>query len=343
MNSPGCGKAKGHFVLIPLMAQGHMIPMVDIARLLAARGVLTSVITTPLNAARFEGSVKEAQASDLPIRLVELPFPCREAGLPDGCENLDTLPSKELIINFFKATTMLRPAVDEYLLNLEIPASCIISDMGLPWTGSTAKKLGIPRLILHVTCCFSLLCALMVRKSQAYESVASDHEPFAVPGIPHRIEMTRAQLPSNFAMKSSMKGLSDEILESEAAASGLVVNSFHDLERGYSELYQDAIGKKVYTLGPTFQSNKSVPHKAERGNKVSRDADLCSGWLDERAPRSVVCQLRQHGSALLRAAGGHRLGAGGLKPSVYLGDQSGGRDGADGRVARRRVRGENQG
>ncbi|CAA6666349.1 unnamed protein product [Spirodela intermedia] len=264
-----------------------MIPMVDIARLLAARGVLTSLITTPLNAARFTGSVEEAQASGLPIRLVELPFPCREAGLPEGCESLDTLPSKELIINFFKATAMLRPAVDEYLSNLEIPASCIISDMGLPWTGSTAKKLGIPRLIFHGTCCFSLLCVLMVRKSEVYESVATDHEPFAVPGIPHRIEVTRVQLPSNFAMKSSMKGLSDEILESEAAASGVVVNSFNDLERGYTELYEDAIGKKVWTIGPTFLSNKSVPHSRKREQDLG-DEDLCFGWLDERAPRSVV-------------------------------------------------------
>jgi hypothetical protein len=39
-----------HFVLIPLMAQGHMIPMIDMARLFAERGVIVSLVTTPYNA-----------------------------------------------------------------------------------------------------------------------------------------------------------------------------------------------------------------------------------------------------------------------------------------------------
>ncbi|KAF2565755.1 hypothetical protein F2Q68_00024298 [Brassica cretica] len=43
-----------HFVLFPFMAQGHMIPMVDIARLLAQRGVIITIVTTPYNAGRFK-------------------------------------------------------------------------------------------------------------------------------------------------------------------------------------------------------------------------------------------------------------------------------------------------
>lgn len=43
-----------HFILFPLMAQGHMIPMIDIARLSAQRGLIITVVTTPHNAARFK-------------------------------------------------------------------------------------------------------------------------------------------------------------------------------------------------------------------------------------------------------------------------------------------------
>ncbi|XP_078432332.1 UDP-glycosyltransferase 73C6-like [Wolffia australiana] len=288
MDMQGKENTSAHFVLIPLMAQGHMIPMVDTGLLLAARGVVTSVITTPLNAARFKITVEEAQASGLPLRLVQLPFPCREAGLPDGCENLDTLPSKELIINFFRAISLIQSEVEEYLSNLEFPATCIVSDMGLPWTSNTAKKLGIPRLIFHVSCCFSLLCNVLVRRSEVYDSVNSDDEPFAVPGIPHRIEVTRAQLPSNFAMKSSMKGLRDEILESEAAAQGIIVNSFDVLERGYAELYQKTMGKKVWTVGPAFYGGPRIPRNVSRGRKASVDEEKCSSWLDGKEPCSVI-------------------------------------------------------
>ncbi|GKD38397.1 beta-caryophyllene synthase, partial [Tanacetum coccineum] len=42
-----------HFVKFPLMAQGHMVPLVDMARILAQRGATVTIITTPLLANRF--------------------------------------------------------------------------------------------------------------------------------------------------------------------------------------------------------------------------------------------------------------------------------------------------
>ncbi|TKY62087.1 UDP-glycosyltransferase 73C1 [Spatholobus suberectus] len=82
-----------HLVLFPLMAPGHMIPMMDIAKILVHRNVIVTVVTTPHNAARFTSIFDRYIESRFPIRLIQLQFPCEEAGVPDGFENLDMLPS----------------------------------------------------------------------------------------------------------------------------------------------------------------------------------------------------------------------------------------------------------
>ncbi|MCD9560192.1 hypothetical protein HAX54_018689 [Datura stramonium] len=81
---------KLHFVLIPLLAQGHMIPMIDMARLFAEHGVKVSLVTTPHNASRFATIINRAREMGLDIELIQIPFPSEQVGLPIGCENLDS-------------------------------------------------------------------------------------------------------------------------------------------------------------------------------------------------------------------------------------------------------------
>ncbi|KVH99999.1 UDP-glucuronosyl/UDP-glucosyltransferase [Cynara cardunculus var. scolymus] len=75
-----------HFLLIPLLAPGHTIPMIDMAKLLAQRpNVVVTIVTTPLNAIRYGPNLQQHINSGLP-------FPAAEAGLPEGCESADALP-----------------------------------------------------------------------------------------------------------------------------------------------------------------------------------------------------------------------------------------------------------
>ncbi|KAH0666877.1 hypothetical protein KY285_028083 [Solanum tuberosum] len=92
-----------NFVLIPLLAASHIIPMVDMAKLLARRGVTVTLVMTPLNAIRFTAVIDRAIGSGLLIRVLELQFPAKEAGLPEGCESADLLPALAFRRNFFAA------------------------------------------------------------------------------------------------------------------------------------------------------------------------------------------------------------------------------------------------
>ncbi|CAD5194195.1 UDP-glycosyltransferase 73D1-like [Musa acuminata AAA Group] len=109
------GNRKPHFVLVPLLVQGHMIPVIDLARLLALQAVAVSVVTTPGNTARFKVLIDRANAAGLLIQFGELRFPCAEVGLSEGCQSYDVIPSWELVKNFHLRQQCPKP-------------SCIISD-----------------------------------------------------------------------------------------------------------------------------------------------------------------------------------------------------------------------
>ncbi|KAJ8622789.1 hypothetical protein MRB53_031318 [Persea americana] len=260
-----------HFLMIPLMAQGHMIPMMDMAKLLAQRGAVITFITTPLNAARLRTTVdRTVNSSDLQIRLVELRFPCLEAGLPDGYENLDMVPfAADMAMKFFVAIEMLQQPVEKLLQEHEHPLpSCMISDMSISWTSEIAQKFCIPRLVFHGTSSFSLLCSYNVRHCNAHESVGSESEPFLIPGLPHRIEITKAQLPSSFVTNSDMQHLRDKIRKAESSADGVVLNSFDELEMEYVDMYRKATGKRTWAVGPVSLCNKETLDKMEEIRKV---------------------------------------------------------------------------
>ncbi|KAG8374196.1 hypothetical protein BUALT_Bualt11G0105900 [Buddleja alternifolia] len=104
-----------HFIMLPFMAQGHSIPMVDLSRLLAKRGLKITILTTPHNYSRFEPIFLRAKDSGLDINIFLLKFPYAEAGLPEGCENFDMLPSINDAMSFFTATAMLKDQVLEFL------------------------------------------------------------------------------------------------------------------------------------------------------------------------------------------------------------------------------------
>ena len=277
-----------HFVLIPFMAPGHLIPMVDMARLLAQHGVIVTVVTTPLNATRFKSMIDRAVESGLQIHLLELQFPAVEAGLPEGCENVDLLPSRSLIRNFFVAASMLQQPLEQLFQELQPHPSCIISGKNLAWTADTARKFQIPRFYFDAMSCFAFSCSHNLEASKVHESI-SKLETFLVPGLPDQIELTKAQLPESLNPGSSdLTGILNQMRASESIADGIVVNTYEELEPRYVKEYKRIKGDKVWCIGPVSTCNKLNLDKAERGKKALVDENQCLRWLDSWEPNSVV-------------------------------------------------------
>lgn len=275
-----------HFLLVPLMSQSHLIPFMDMAKLLANRGIIVTIVLTPLNALRFNKILPHSKASDLQIQFLSMPFPCQEFGLPEGCENLDTLPSLDLSAKFFEATSALQDPLEKWLEEESQPRpNCLIADYCLPWTVSVADKFNIPRVIFHTISCFTLVCSDKLAHSDTVDNVMSDTEPFLVPNIPHRIEFTLAQLPG---APSRKKSSNPSFKEAEKTAQGVLVNSFQELETEYVREYQKIV-KKVWCIGPVSLSKQGILPDNISGNENTDDGkDYCLKWLDSKKPKSVI-------------------------------------------------------
>ncbi|MED6144962.1 UDP-glycosyltransferase [Stylosanthes scabra] len=270
------------------MAQGHMIPMMDIAKLLLQHdnNVIVTVITTPENAARFTSTFARYIESGYQIRLIQLQFQYKEAGLPEGCENLDMLHSLGNALSLFNATSLLREPVERIFEELSPPPSCIVSDMCLPYTIHIAKKFNVPRISFVGMSCFYLMCSYVLLTSNVRESIKDEDEYFVIPGLPDEIELTKAQTPA--PADEFWEKINQEIYAAEAETYGILMNSFQELEPEYEKMYKKVRKDKLWCIGPVSLSNKDHLEKVQRGNKVSIGEWKHQKWLDSQKLKSVI-------------------------------------------------------
>lgn len=278
---------RAHFVLVPLMAQGHAIPMADMARLLASNGATVSFVTTPANASRMAAFVAHAEATGLAIRFVSLRFPAVDFGLPDGCESADMLRSKDLYSNFLQACAALREPLAAYAREQRPPPSCIVSDTMHWWTAGIARELGIPRLSFNGNCGFSSLVRYMIIHDNLLEHVGDENELISFPGFPTPLELPKAKCPGSM-YAPGLKQIRKKIYDEEIRCTGVVMNSFHDLEPACIESFRRITGKRVWTVGPMCLCNQESSAMAARGNKASVDEARCLRWLDSMKAGSVI-------------------------------------------------------
>ncbi|WVZ12570.1 hypothetical protein V8G54_017100 [Vigna mungo] len=239
--------------------------------LFAMHGVDVTIITTPQNATIFQKSV-DLDSTHL------VTFPAAEVGLPPGIEsfNADTPPEMFVPQNLHgsrHSPTSLRTTIPRPPTRLH-----------------PAAKLRIPRIIFFATSYLSRSAAHVVEQYAPLLAAKSDSDPFAIPGLPDRLEMTRLQLPEWLRSPNQYTELMKTIKESEKKSYGSVFNSFYDLEGAYYEHYKGVIGTESWGIGPvSLWANQDASDKASRGyDKEVEGEEGWHKWLNTRAERSVL-------------------------------------------------------
>ncbi|VFQ78291.1 unnamed protein product [Cuscuta campestris] len=272
------------------MAPSHMIPTLDLAKLFASsNGVKSTIVTTPYNQPFFSKPI-QTQAH-IEIRLLP-EFPGIRAGLPGDCQRLDHVAK-----NF--------PGSSRHAL-------CSTSHLSSSWRRSartawsrTCSSLGPrrppPRSASRDSCFTGsgvFPCVLFTASELTSRSinVSSDSESFVLPGLPHRVSLTRLQVPPSERKGSDDRGDDDSamsefmkrIWETEETSYGVIFNSFYELEPDYAEHYRNVLGRRSWFVGPLSLGKRDMEHKAEIGKMPVIDEKECLEWLDSKKPDSVV-------------------------------------------------------
>ncbi|KAI0525206.1 hypothetical protein KFK09_004598 [Dendrobium nobile] len=275
-------------LFFPFLAPGHILPMVDLAKLFAARGAVVTFLTTPANSVLIQPTIDRFNSSATSsIRLHFIPFPFAAVGLPEGCENMSSLASFTETQKLVKAVALLRHPFD--LVLKELRPDCVVTDVFLPWTYEVATENGIPRIIFEGSNFFASCAMDSIERYKPLEGLPPESETFVLPALPHHIEMLRSQVSDPSQINSSMTDMIEMIKlvkEVGPKSYGLVVNSFYEMEKDYVEYYKKAMGRKAWHVGPVALCNQEEADKSERGGENRKDRVL--KWLNGRKRGSVV-------------------------------------------------------
>ncbi|KAL2455599.1 UDP-glycosyltransferase 73B4 [Abeliophyllum distichum] len=256
----------------PFVGGGHLIPMIDLARLFASHGVKATIITIPNEATVFQKSIDRDQQSGLDINFHVLQLP------PDT-----SLQTVDMSAPPMTDTSILQEPLKQLLIQRR--PDCIVTDTFHRWVADVIDAIGIPRIIFNGNCCFARCCDENIKRFSPHTEVASDTELFVMPDLPDKIELTRSQLPIFVRTGTEFPGKSTR---AEQNSFGQVVNSFYALEPAYVDYFRNVIGKKAWLVGPVSLCNRNLEDKAARGQKATIDENSCLNWLDSKKPNSVL-------------------------------------------------------
>ncbi|KAI3820379.1 hypothetical protein L1987_07925 [Smallanthus sonchifolius] len=145
---------KPHALCIPIPVQGHINPMLKLAKILHSKGFLITFVNTEFNHQRLVRAHGSEAVRDLPsFRFETIPD-----GLPPS-QNLDAtqdVPSLARAIeeNFLVPFKTLITKVSAS----HSPVTCIVADVLMGFTHAAATEFGIPEFLLWTSGAGSLLC-----------------------------------------------------------------------------------------------------------------------------------------------------------------------------------------
>ncbi|KAI6692095.1 hypothetical protein NL676_019805 [Syzygium grande] len=272
-------RALAHAVCVPFPAQGHVNPMMQLAKLLHARGVFVTFVNTEFNHHRLLRS----KGPDS-LRVLEN---FRFEMIPDGLPPSDRNATQDIPALFDSIRkNCLRP-FKKLLAGIKSdevvpPVSCVISDGATSFASKAARELGVPEVQFWTASACGLMGYLQYR-----ELIKRGIVPFK--GMRN---IRLRDIPS-FMRTTDLNDIKFVFLGEEAQhclkSSAILFNTFNELEREVLEKIAD-MSPQIYCTGPLSFLIQDIPLSSVKSFRSSlwKEDYSCLEWLDQREAESVV-------------------------------------------------------
>ncbi|MQM22468.1 hypothetical protein Taro_055520 [Colocasia esculenta] len=303
MDSMSRRTVKLHAVCIPYPAQGHINPMLMLAKLLHARGFHITFTNTEYNHRRLLNSRGATALDGLPD--------FRFHTIPDGLPPSDPADGTQHIPSLCESTkNTCLPHFRDILARLNkggggVPrVSCIISDGSMSFTLDAAEELGVPEVLFWTTSACGYMGYLHykevvdkgllplqdedARLRNGYLDTPIDW----IGGMSgHRLRDLPSFIRTSTPDDRFMVGYAIHETQRASRASAIILNTFEELERPVLDAMASILSPPVYTIGPLLLLSRQLPPKslvATMGSNLWKEDSSCLEWLDGRRPGSVV-------------------------------------------------------
>nr|AYC63482.1 UDP-glycosyltransferase [Scoparia dulcis] len=299
MGSIAGNEQKPHLVFVPYPAQGHITPMIKLAKLLHQKGFFITFVNTEFNHRRLLKSLGPSALDGLPG--------FHFTTIPDGLPPSDADATQDVPSLCVSTTTTCLEPFCELLSRLSSPTSdgsppvsCIVSDGVMSFTLKAAERFGLPEVLFWTPSACGFLAYThyknLVEKGYTplkdASQVTNGYLDTTIDWIEGMKDIRLRDIPS-FIRTTDRNDimLNFFIQETEAAKRGkaLIINTFDALEQDSLDALSSVL-PPIYTLGPLQLMTKRVQDQNLNaiGSSLWKEDTECIKWLDTKEPDSVL-------------------------------------------------------
>ncbi|KAH7834144.1 hypothetical protein Vadar_013113 [Vaccinium darrowii] len=290
---------KPHAVCIPYPAQGHINPMLRLAKLLHSKGFHITFVNTEYNHRRLLKSGGPRSLDGLPD--------FRYQTIPDGLPPTDTDVTQDIPSLCDSTSKTCLPHFRDLLYKLNNPVlsngppvTCIVSDGVMSFTVKAAEEFGVPEVLFWTTSACGFLGYTKYRDLLEKDLVPLKDSSYLTNGylettidwIPGMENIRFKDLPS-FIRTTDPNDLMVNFLAGEAdtarKASAIIINTFDAFEKPVLDSLSSFL-PPIYTLGPLHRMVNQVSDERVKSlhSNLWKEESQCIDWLDTKKPNSVL-------------------------------------------------------